>query len=68
MEIKVNGETESISSELSLTELLTIRKVENPSMVTVQINGEFVESDKYETIRFSNNDEVEFLYFVGGGK
>ena len=67
MEIIVNGEKETISEGLNLNQLLLQNKVETPSMVTVQINGEFVENDKYESVSFSENDEVEFLYFVGGG-
>ena len=35
--------------------------------VTVTINDEFVESGAFESTEVKAGDEVEFLYFMGGG-
>ena len=68
MEIKINGELEQFDkSELSILNLLEVKQVESPDMVSVQLNGEFVDKKKYSTTAVSENDSLEFLYFMGGG-
>ena len=68
MEIKINGELEQFDkSELSILNLLEVKQVESPDMVSVQLNGEFVDKKKYSTTVVSENDNLEFLYFMGGG-
>ena len=66
MEIKVNGEAKSFSGT-NIAELLTENKVDNPEMVSVQLNGEFVDKDAYESTALTAGAEVDFLYFMGGG-
>ena len=39
-----------------------------PEYVSVSINEEFVESDKKESTVLKEGDNVEFLYFMGGGQ
>ncbi|PCJ60979.1 MAG: thiamine biosynthesis protein ThiS [Planctomycetota bacterium] len=67
MKIKVNGEEKEITGEINITTLLKENDVEQPDMVSVQLNGEFVERDVFESTSVKENDEVEFLYFMGGG-
>ena len=38
-----------------------------PEYVTVSINEEFVVSEDKESIVLKEGDNVEFLYFMGGG-
>jgi sulfur carrier protein len=66
-QIKVNGKEQSIDESLSLSELLLINKVAEPSMVSIQVNGSFVVREDYDTTKLNENDEVDFLYFMGGG-
>jgi len=69
MIIKVNGEAKTIDRELlTVVELLSLSQVESPELVSVQINGKFLSKDRYETTRLNDNDEVDFLYFLGGGR
>lgn len=68
MKIKVNGKTEELEQEISITELLFQNKVEMPDAVSVQLNGKFVKKDNFQTTFVRENDEVDFLYFMGGGK
>lgn len=68
MEIKINGKIQAFGEDkLSLTELLKRSKVERPEVVTVQLNGKFVDKQKFDTAYVKNADEVDFLYFMGGG-
>jgi sulfur carrier protein len=69
MILKVNGEAKTIDQErLAVTELLTLCTVESPEMVSVQLNGKFLSKDRYESALLYENDEVDFLYFLGGGE
>lgn len=65
--IIVNGEKQEVTLPLSLIELMKNNNVEQPDMVSVQINEEFVERDNFPTTQINDGDEVDFLYFMGGG-
>ena len=68
MKIKVNGDEKSIDQEgTTISDLLQISDVENPDLVSVQLNGEFVDRKVYNDTSVAENDEVDFLYFMGGG-
>lgn len=67
MEITVNGKKVNDIAEVSVEALLELLKVESPQYVTVQLNGEFLERDAFSATTVVNGDEVEFLYFMGGG-
>lgn len=68
MKIKINGKEHSIDNQdPSITGLLKIAKVENPQMVSVQLNGEFIDRSKFEKTRLKEGDQLDFLYFMGGG-
>jgi len=69
MEITVNGESKFIADNpLAITDILTIFDVEMPDMVSVQLNGEFVERKNFTNTIVKSGDEIEFLYFMGGGQ
>ena len=68
MHITVNGETSELNeADVNLSMLLAIRRVESPEMVAVQLNGEFVDMGSYASTYLKAGDDVEFLYFMGGG-
>ncbi|MBU3180088.1 sulfur carrier protein ThiS [Clostridium psychrophilum] len=67
MNIKLNGEIKKIKDNVTVTEILKIENVEMPDMVSVQLNGEFVDRDKFPNAILKENDEMEVLYFMGGG-
>ena len=68
MRITINGELEQLAeTNLTITRLLEIKKVESPDLVSVLLNDEIVDRAHYETINISDNDTIEFLYFMGGG-
>ena len=68
MKITVGGETKEVRDGLTLSELIAEENVETPEYVTVSINEEFVESSAKETTVLKDGDNVEFLYFMGGGR
>ena len=51
-----------------MTELLELENVEMPEYVSVSINEEFVQREDFGTRTVSDGDEIEFLYFMGGGR
>ncbi|OIP47544.1 MAG: thiamine biosynthesis protein ThiS [Deltaproteobacteria bacterium CG_4_10_14_3_um_filter_60_8] len=68
MNIRVNGETQVLEEgAVTVARLLDIQKVESPDMVSVQRNGDFVERANFGSTLLAENDEIEFLYFMGGG-
>ncbi len=68
MKIKINGEPQSFDqASLTLADLLVISNVETPDMVSVQINGKFVEKSAHGLTQIHDGDEVDFLYYLGGG-
>ena len=67
MTITVAGEKKEYKDGLTRPELLEAENVEMPEYVTVSINEEFVESDQKASTVLKDGDNVEFLYFMGGG-
>lgn len=68
MFITVAGEKKEYKDGLTLPELIELEKVETPEYVTVSLNDEFVEGDNKATTVLKDGDNVEFLYFMGGGR
>ena len=67
MKLIINGEAKEIKEGISLPELLVIENVEQPDMVSVQLNDEFIRADEHQSITLKEGDEINFLYFMGGG-
>ena len=69
MNVKVNGKDQSFDKDsVSVSEMLTLCDVNQPDMVSVQRNGEFVNKEDYTSTSVKEGDEIDFLYFMGGGK
>ena len=68
MNITVAGEKKNVADNLTVSALIEQEKVETPQYVTVSINEEFIDSSSFDTFRLKEGDEVEFLYFMGGGR
>jgi sulfur carrier protein len=65
--IQVNGNEQEIEIPISLLGLIQKNEVAQPEMVSVQINGEFVDRGDFASTQVNDGDEVDFLYFMGGG-
>ena len=67
MTVVVAGVKKEVEAGTTIAKLIVDEKVENPDYVTVTINDEFVESGAFESTEVKDGDEIEFLYFMGGG-
>ncbi|GHT47275.1 thiamine biosynthesis protein ThiS [Bacteroidia bacterium] len=65
--ITVNGKSQELGKALTLVELIALNNITQPDMVSVQLNGEFIDRDDFPAILIQDGDEVDFLYFMGGG-
>ena len=52
---------------MNVSELIKANDVQQPEMVSVQVNEEFADRDEWESIQLNDGDHVDFLYFMGGG-
>lgn len=68
MKITVAGERKEVKDGLTVAELIGLEQVEMPEYVTVSVNEEFVEKEAFGSRALQEGDEVEFLYFMGGGR
>ena len=68
MKVKVNGEAVNLEKSLNINDFLIEVKADQPEYVTVQKNGEFLQRDDFDKIFVEEGDEIEFLYFMGGGE
>lgn len=68
MTITVSGNKKEVKDGLTLPELIELEKVETPLYVTVSINEEFIQKDAEASVVLKEGDNVEFLYFMGGGQ
>ena len=66
--ISVNGKAQELETPISITKLIKLNNVSQPSMVSIQLNGQFVNRDDYDSTQVSDGDELDFLYFMGGGQ
>ena len=65
--IYVNGDAQEVNLPLNVSELINNSNVQQPEMVSVQVNEEFAEREDWDTIQLKEGDKVDFLYFMGGG-
>ena len=65
--ISVNGKAQEVVTPISITDLIKLNDVAQPDMVSIQLNGEFVNRDEFDITQVSDGDELDFLYFMGGG-
>ena len=61
--IYVNGDAQEVNLPLNVSELIKQSDVQQPDMVSVQVNEEFAERED----QLKEGDKVDFLYFMGGG-
>ena len=67
MKITVAGEKKEVADGITVAALIEQENVETPQYVTVSVNEEFLETGTFESTVLKEGDEVEFLYFMGGG-
>ena len=67
MRVYVNGEPREFSGLLSLAELIT--QLDLPAQrIAVELNRTVVRRGDWSTIELHDDDRVEIVHFVGGGR
>jgi sulfur carrier protein len=66
--ITVNGEAQEVQLPLNLTELIKNNNVQQPEIVSVQVNDDFVDRNEWDGLQIKEGDSIDFLYFMGGGQ
>jgi sulfur carrier protein len=67
MDLMVAGTKKAYPDGLTVSKLIDAEKLETPAYVSVSVNSEFVKSADFPATVLKDGDNVEFLYFMGGG-
>ena len=68
MILTIAGQKKEVTEGLTVSQLIELENVETPQYVTVSVTEEFISKDVFDTCVLKEGDEVEFLYFMGGGR
>ena len=66
MIVTINGKSEEVTGPTVL-DLLKAKKID-PHMVAVELNSRMLERDHLATTPVAEGDQVEFLFYMGGGR
>ena len=66
MQVTINGKAEEVMGG-SLLDLQKSKNIE-PQMVAVEVNDQMVERTHLATTHLKDGDQVEFLFYMGGGR
>ncbi|MDR1630431.1 MAG: sulfur carrier protein ThiS [Oscillospiraceae bacterium] len=67
MTIIVAGDKKEYAEGTTLAALIEKENIDSPQYVTVSLNDDFVESGAFADTVLKDGDNIEFLYFMGGG-
>lgn len=67
VKIKLNGKESEIKTGATVSDLLLKWKI-RPELVTVEVNENILQKLDYETTPLKAGDNVEFVFYMGGGK
>ena len=65
MQVKINGKAENIQGGTVL-DLLKAKNIE-PQMVAIEVNDAMLERSHLATTTLKEGDQIEFLFYMGGG-
>jgi sulfur carrier protein len=66
MQVKINGKPEEVQGGTVL-DLLKTKKIE-PQMVAVEVNDKVLDREHLGSTPLNEGDQVEFLFYMGGGR
>lgn len=67
MNLRINGEDREVVNNLSLKELVTLLDL-TPERIAIELNQNVVRRADWPSTVLIENDRVEIVHFVGGGK
>lgn len=70
MTITINGKATEVPQNQARTIAFLLEELDVPQRlyVTVELNGEILESADFGSTPVLAGDQIEFLYFMGGGR
>ncbi len=66
MNISVNGKSETVGPGSTVASVLKAKELD-PALVSVEHNGKILEKSDLDGVILSEGDELEILFFMGGG-
>ena len=66
MVVKINGKSEDVQGATVL-DLLKAKNID-PHMVAVELNSTMIERDQLGAAAVKEGDNLEFLFYMGGGR
>ena len=66
IKIQLNGKPQEIQAGMKVSDILLKWKI-RPELVTVEVNETILQKLDYETTELKNGDNVEFVFYMGGG-
>lgn len=66
MRLTINGEEHQVDGAGTLGELLQLLNVSAKNLA-LEINGEMLKPEQYESTQIKDGDAIELVRFVGGG-
>ena len=67
MTLVIAGEKKEYAEGTTVAQLIAAEQISDPQSVTVSVNEEFLRIAQYKSYVLKDGDEIEFLYFMGGG-
>lgn len=66
MKILLNGESQELTEQFTLKELLNYFSLPS-ERIAIELNKEVVRKKDWENIKIKDADQIEVVHFVGGG-
>jgi sulfur carrier protein len=66
MVVTINGKSEEVQGQTVL-DLLKAKSID-PQMVAVELNATMLDRDRLATTAVKEGDQLEFLFYMGGGR
>jgi sulfur carrier protein len=66
MLVKINGKQEDVQG-VTVLDLLKAKNID-PHMVAVELNSQMLERDHLGATPVKEGDQLEFLFYMGGGR
>ena len=67
MRVYINGESKELSGTSSLAELITQLDLP-PARIAIELNREVVRRNDWSSTMLREDDRIEIVHFVGGGR
>lgn len=66
MKIQINGASEEVEEGATLLDYMKDKGFD-PALVSVEHNGRILDKDEWSAVILRSDDELEILFFMGGG-